>query len=260
MPDFLNLPDSLSHCANFTTIDTEPLDRFACAGLQSFQNYCCPGDGIYACEFCTNGLDNIDTFLLEKNVSCSEYQYRAIFAGEEQCMEDFKPVESLCCSESTFPPAATLTPSKAVKEGQCVFCSNGLINETLVMPEFLNLPPSLSSCANLNAIDTEPLDKFACLGLLSFQNYCCPGEDVFACEFCSSGLDNPNAIVPEWNETCSQFRRRAVFADEGQCEGDHRPMESLCCPGISSSAMKQTQPLVGLVLTVLTILVGFFLD
>ena len=61
------------------------------------------------------------------------------------------------------------------------------------------LAPNLLHMFNYR--DTEPLDKFACAGLLSFQNYCCPGPDVFTCDFCSSGLVNPDAM-------CSDFQSR----------------------------------------------------
>lgn len=37
-------------------------------------------------------------------------------------------------------------------EGNCEFCSTGIANDTLMLPEFLNLLDSLSTCANLTTM------------------------------------------------------------------------------------------------------------
>lgn len=74
-------------------------------------------------------------------------------------------MENICCSENNVPPAVTMPPSKDVKENQCVFCSKGMINDTLVMPDFLNLPATISSCTKLNAmqvnLDSKPCNSSA---------------------------------------------------------------------------------------------------
>lgn len=40
----------------------------------------------------------------------------------------------------------------AFADGNCEFCSSGITNDTLILPDFLNLPEFLSSCANLTTM------------------------------------------------------------------------------------------------------------
>ncbi|CAJ1966111.1 unnamed protein product [Cylindrotheca closterium] len=230
------LGDGFYQCTNvdnFYLFSIEA-DSAECFGAQyDVMSVCCPSQvkdiaKDNACGWCPNGVTNLESSVeipfQEDPVTCGQVMVLVAAGSLELGICGLaSSVASICCPGDEGGGGGGFF--------SCGFCVDGIEYPLKINPEAENFTCTQVQAASLLANET------VCDTLVKpLEDSCCPNTNSSSeCDFCSDGLDNPNAELPLTGITCEQFQASAAsVTDSTQCEFAFKPAETLCCPSTTN--------------------------
>mmetsp|Transcript_18153 Transcript_18153/g.44892 ORF Transcript_18153/g.44892 Transcript_18153/m.44892 type:complete len:629 (-) Transcript_18153:303-2189(-) len=217
--------------------------------VQPLESECCPNNSVVAptpvpvteppvpqtpqCVFCPQGLETeeLDLSFLEglnftfdgilDGLTCTDLQLGAAFSSNEACVDDIKPLESLCCPSTT-------------DNYLCDWCSGEVgveFPDREIPTAGLDLP--VLTCATVSSLVGAISSEESCSDFKTSESICCPTTSgAIQCDFCSgpNGLEFPDNEIGDNGITCKDVASYALGApDEDFCK-NLEATQGLCCP------------------------------